>query len=119
MCAAITSEVLAIPAFAAPQAKMEDCGWLVSQGDVLVMQADASLKPGDPKPLAAPPPEAKAAYCERDTILTFVGDERLIKLGLPLVIRSGDSEGVLENTPTVPFNFHPVGQQCLLGKPDT
>jgi hypothetical protein len=119
VCTVITSEVRAIIAFAAPQAKLEDCGWLVSKGDVLVMQADASLKPSDPKLLAAPLPEAKAAYCERDTIMTFVGDERLIKLGLPLVIRSGDSESVLENTPTVPFNFHRVGQQYLPGKPDT
>ena len=80
------------------------------------LQPDALLKPSDPAPLSQPPPQAKAAYCERDTMMTYVGDERVLKLGLPLVIRSGDREGVLEATPTVLFNYHPVGEQYLPGK---
>jgi hypothetical protein len=71
-------------ALAAPQAKVEDCGWLIRNGNALVSQPDALLKPSDPAPLSEPPPQAKAAYCERDTMMTYVGDERVIKLGLPL-----------------------------------
>jgi hypothetical protein len=108
--------VLSKPGLAAPQAKVEDCGWLVQKGNVLVAQPDTSLKPSDPAALSKPPPQAKAAYCERDTIMTYVGDERVLKLGLPLVIRSGGREGVLEADPTVLFNFHRVGEEYLPGK---
>jgi len=104
------------PAVAEPQAKSEQCGWLVAQGDELVPQPDKGLQPSDPKPLATPPESAKAAYCVRDTMTSYVGDERMIKLGLPLVIRSGDKEGVLEANPTVLFNYHKVGDKYLPGK---
>jgi len=63
-------------AVAATQVKIENCGWLVPKGDGLIAQPDASLKPSDPAPLPAPPHDARAAYCERDTIMTYVGDER-------------------------------------------
>jgi hypothetical protein len=108
--------VLAAPALATPQAKSEDCGWLVTQGDDLVPQSDRSLEPSDPKPLSSPPAQAKAAYCVRDTLMSYVGDERVVKLGLPLVIRSGDREGVLEATPSVLFDYHKVGDKYLPGK---
>ena len=110
--------VLAIAraAFATPQAKVENCGWLVAKEGTLVAQPDSLLKPSDPAPLPKPPPQARAAYCERDTMMTYLGDERVIKLGLPLVIRSGDREGVLEDDPTVLFNYHRVGEQYLPGK---
>jgi hypothetical protein len=49
-------------------------------------------------------------------MMTYVGDERVLKLGLPLVIRSGDHEGVLEAPPAVLFNYHRVGEQYLPGK---
>jgi len=101
---------------AAPQAKMENCGWLVQQGDGLIEQPDRALQPSDPKQLAVPPEQAKAAYCARDTMMSYVGDERVIKLGLPLVIRSGEREGVLEADPTVLFNYHKVGDRYLPGK---
>ncbi len=104
------------PASAAPQAKSEICGWLVLQGDELVEQADRELQPSDPKPLPSPPPQVRAAYCARDTMMTYVGDERVLKLGLPLVIRSGDREGVLEVDPTVLFSYHKVGDKYLPGK---
>jgi hypothetical protein len=110
--------VLFKSALAAPQAKVEDCGWLVPIGNALVPQPDALLKPSDPAPLSAPPLQAKAAYCERDTMMTYVGDERVLKLGLPLVIRSGGREGVLEVDPTVLFKYHRVGEQYLPGKVD-
>jgi hypothetical protein len=116
VCFLASALVLGKSASAAPQAKVEDCGWLVPNGNALVSQPDALLKPSDPAPLSAPPPQAKAAYCERDTLMTYVGDERVIKLGLPLVIRSGGREGVLEATPTVLFNYHRVGEQYLPGK---
>jgi hypothetical protein len=103
--------------FAEPQAKSEQCGWLVLQGDALIEQPDSELQPSDPKPLARPPELAKAAYCVRDTMMTYVGDERVVKLGLPLVIRSGDREGVLEANPTVLFDYHKVGDKYLPGKP--
>ncbi|HEY2684106.1 MAG TPA: hypothetical protein VGI93_11390 [Steroidobacteraceae bacterium] len=74
------------------------------------------LKPSDPAPLAKPRSTAKAAYCERDTMMSYVGDERLLKLGLPLVIRSHGREGVLELNPTVLFNYHRVGDQYQTGK---
>jgi hypothetical protein len=115
-CFLASALVLGKSALAAPQAKVENCGWLVSNGNALVSQPDALLKPSDPAPLSEPPPQAKAAYCERDTLMTYVGDERVIKLGLPLVIRSGGREGVLEATPTVLFNYHRVGEQYLPGK---
>jgi len=101
---------------ASPQAKIEDCGWLIQDGDALVPKPDASLKPSDPAPLAQPPAQAKAAYCVRDTMMTYVGDERVVKLGLPLVIRSGNNEGALEANPTVLFNYHRVGDRYLPGK---
>lgn len=101
---------------AAPQAKVEDCGWLVPNGNALVPQPDALLKPSDPAPLSTPPSQAKAAYCERDSMMTYAGDERVLKLGLPLAIRSGGREGVLELDPTVLFNYHRVGEQYLPGK---
>ena len=106
----------ATPTLAAPQAKSEVCGWLVLQGDELVPQPDQMLQPSDPKPLPVPPDQAKAAYCARDTMMSYVGDERVVKLGLPLVIRSGDREGVLEADPTVLFNYHKVGDRYLPGK---
>jgi hypothetical protein len=108
--------VLASAASAAPQAKVEDCGWLVAQGDGLVAQPEPSLKPSDPAPLPKPPSGARAAYCERDTINTYLGDERLLALGLPLVIRSGGREGVLEVGPSALFNYHLVGKQYLPGR---
>jgi hypothetical protein len=108
--------IFGVSALAAPQAKIEDCGWLVPSGNVLVDQPDALLKPSDPAPLAKAPPLAKAAYCDRDTMMSYVGDERVIKLGLPLAIRSGGREGVLELDPTVLFNYHRVGEQYLPGK---
>lgn len=49
-------------------------------------------------------------------MMTYVGDERVVKLGLPLVIRSGDREGVLEAAPTVLFNYHKVGDKYLPGR---
>jgi len=104
------------PAFAASQAKVENCGWLVPKKDALVPQPDSSLKPSDPAPLSKPPPQAKAAYCERDTMMSYVGDQRVLQLGLPLVIRSGGREGVLELNPSVLFNFHRVGEQYLPGR---
>ena len=107
---------IASPALAEPQAKSEQCGWLVLQGDTLVAQPDSALQPSDPKSLARPPELARAAYCVRDTMMTYVGDERVLKLGLPLVIRSGDKEGVLEASPTVLFNYHKVGDKYLPGK---
>jgi hypothetical protein len=109
---------LAAPAWAVPQAKTEICGWLVLQGDELIAQPDAALQPSDPKPLAAPPAAARAAYCARDTLMTYVGDERVLKLGLPLAIRNGDREGVLEADPTVMFNYHKVGDKYLPGRAD-
>jgi hypothetical protein len=51
-------------------------------------------------------------------MMSYVGDERVIKLGLPLVIRSGGHEGVLELNLTVLFNWHRVGEQYLPGKVD-
>lgn len=107
---------VAVPAVAAPQAKIENCGWLILQGDELIQQPDPALLPSDPKPLAIPPASAKAAYCVRDTIMSYTGDERVIELGLPLVIRSGDREGVLEADPTVLFNYHKAGDKYLPGK---
>lgn len=94
----------------------EDCGWLVPSGNQLVAQPDPNLKPLDRKPLAPPPAQAKAAYCIRKTIITDVGDERFIELGLPLVIRSGDREGVLEDPPKVTFSYHRVGDRYFPGK---
>jgi hypothetical protein len=117
-CLLGTVLVLGKSAYAAPQAKVEDCGWLVPNGNALVPQPDALLKPSDPAPLSAPPLQAKAAYCVRDTMMTYVGDERILKLGLPLVIRSGGREGVLEVDPTVLFKYHRVGEQYLPGKVD-
>ena len=117
-CFLATALLLAKSTTAAPQSKMENCGWLVQNGNVLDPQPDALLKPSDPSPLAAPPPQAKAAYCERDTMMTYVGDERMLKLGLPLVIRSGSREGVLEVDPTLLFNYHGVGERYLPGKID-
>jgi hypothetical protein len=101
---------------AVPQAKTESCGWLILQGDELIEQPDQMLQPSDPKPLASPPGAAKAAYCARDTMMSYVGDERVINLGLPLVIRSGEKEGVLEADPTVLFSYHKVGDKYLPGK---
>jgi hypothetical protein len=116
---ALVSVVLALltaTALAAPQAKIEHCGWLVSQSNELKPQPDPTLQPSDPKTLATPPTQAKAAYCERDTLLSYVGDERILKLGLPLIIRSSDKEGVLEANPTVLFNYHKVGDKYLPGR---
>ena len=108
--------LLGVPALAASQAKVENCGWLVPKKDALVPQPDPSLKPSDPAPLSKPPPQAKAAYCERDTMMSYVGDQRVLQLGLPLVIRSGGREGVLELNPSVLFNFHRVGEQYPPGR---
>jgi hypothetical protein len=116
--AALTIACLISPAWAAPQAKTESCGWLVLQGDELVAQPDPDLQPSDPKPLVKAPTAAKAAYCARDTLMTYEGDERVIKLGLPLAIRNGDREGVLEASPDVLFNYHKVGDKYLPGKSD-
>lgn len=107
---------LSAPALSAPQAKTEICGWLVLQDNELIELADQELQPRDPKPLPIPPAQATAAYCERDTMMSYVGDERVVKLGLPLVIRSGGREGVLEADPTVLFNYHKVGEKYLPGK---
>jgi hypothetical protein len=113
---AVTLVATVSAAFATPQAETEDCGWLIQQGEALVPQPAASLKPSDPAPLPDPPAQAKAAYCERDTLMSYVGDERLLKLGLPFVIRSNGREGVLEADPTVMFNYHLEGDKYLPGK---
>ena len=113
---AVMATMLAKPTFAAPQAKVESCGWLVAKQDALVPQPDSSLKPSDSAPLSKPPLQAKAAYCERNTMMTYIGDQRVLQLGLPLVIRSGGREGVLEIDPAILFNFHRVGERYLPGK---
>ena len=89
---------------------------MVLSGDALVSQPDDALKPLDPGPLPTPPKLARAAYCVRATLLTNVGDERVVKLGLPLIIRAGDKEGVLEANPTVMFDYHKVGDRYLPGR---
>jgi hypothetical protein len=89
---------------------------LVVSGDNLVLQADRQLAPLNPAPLPSPPKTARAAYCIRDSLITDVGDERLVKLGLPLVIRSGDKEGVLEANPTALFNYHKAGDHYAPGR---
>jgi hypothetical protein len=93
-----------------------NCGWLVISGEALVLQPDETLKPLNPAPIPTPPKTARGAYCVRETFITKVGDERLLQLGLPLVIRSGDTEGVLEANPTVLFNYHKDGDRYLPGK---
>lgn len=98
----VSDRVLANNAVAASQAKVENCGWLIAKGDGLVDQPDASLKPSDPAPLSKPPPDAKAAYCERDTLFSYVGDERVSERGFPLIVRSGSNEGLLEYFPGSP-----------------
>jgi hypothetical protein len=89
----------AMTAVAAPPAKVEDCGWLVPTGNALVSQPDALLKPRDPAPLSKPPPQAKAAYCDRDTMMSYVGDER-VKLRrwwrVARLARAADPEGKTE-----------------------
>lgn len=99
-----------------PLAEVEDCGWLVQSGDELTSQPDLTLKPRDAGAIPSPPPQAKAAYCNRETLMPHAGDQRLIKFGLPLVIRSGGREGVLEAAPGVVFNYHPVGDKYLPGR---
>src|SRR5579864_4633833 len=37
-----------------------------------------------PAPLSKPPPQAKAAYCERDTLMTYVGDALRTDQCLPI-----------------------------------
>lgn len=93
-----------------------ECGWLVLSGNVLVARPEPSLKPVGSEPLPKPPVLARAAYCVRPTMMTYVGDERVLKLGLPLVIRSGSKEGVLEASPTVMFNYHKVGDRYFPGR---
>jgi len=93
-----------------------ECGWLVLSGDSLVEQPEPSLQPLDPRPLPTPPALARAAYCVRSPMMTNVGDERVLKLGLPLIIRSGGREGVLEANPTVMFNYHKVENRYLPGR---
>jgi hypothetical protein len=95
--------------------KVENCGWFIARRDGLVAERDASLKPSDPAPLSKPPPGAKAAYCERDTLEPYVQDNRIIKLGLPLIIRSDSNEGLLEYIPGSPP--HRVGNQPYTGPP--
>ncbi len=109
------STIFLNPATAATKAKVENCGWLVPNGSALEPRPDPALKPSDPAPLPAPPPGAMAAYCNRDTIMSYLGDERLIKLGLPFLIRSGDREGVLEFPPSVTFDYHREGEKYLPG----
>jgi hypothetical protein len=110
-----------LPDSASP-AKVENCGWFIARGDGLVTQPDASLKRSNPAYLPKPPPDAKAAYCERDTLYAYVEDNRIIKLGLLLIIRSGSNEGVLEYFPGPPptfFKSHRVGDRYLSGSPPT
>jgi hypothetical protein len=94
----------------------EDCGWLIVSGDGLVPLSDPTLKPLDPKRIATPFEQARAAYCIRDTIMTGIGDERLVRMGFPLVIRSGEREGVLEDPPQVRFDYHREGDRYLPGE---
>jgi hypothetical protein len=112
----LTLMLLSQPALAAPQAKIENCGWLVLHDGALVEQPNPALLPSDPGPLPAPPTGARAAYCLRDTMMSYIGDQRVVALGLPLVIRDGKNEGVLEANPTVLFNYHKVGDRYLPGR---
>jgi hypothetical protein len=106
--------VLANNAVTGPQAKVENCGWLIPKGDELVPQPDASLKPSDQEaPLPQRPSDAKAAYCDRDTPTFYVGDIRMTGYGFPLIIRSGGDEGVLENSPEKVFTYHRAGDRYL------
>jgi hypothetical protein len=118
LCAAL----LATPVFAqqsAEPAQFDDCGWLVLRGGALVDQPDTKLKPRSPEPLPAPPADAKAAYCAREMFTMGDGDERLIMMRLPLVVRARGTEGILELIPDVPFNYHKAGDRYLPGRGDT
>lgn len=95
----------------------ESCGWLVTAGDELHELPASDLKPSDSRPLPDPPDAAKAAYCDRDRLMTYVGDERLLIVRRPLVIRARGAEGVLEYDPYVTFNYHRDGSRYLPGKP--
>ena len=48
-CFLASALVLGKSALAAPQAKVEDCGWLVSNGSA-APEPDALLKPSHPRP---------------------------------------------------------------------
>jgi hypothetical protein len=111
--------IMAPSALATEQVTREDCGWLVQVGGELRLQPDGSLRPSDPRPLPTPPQSAKAAYCIRESMITNVSDERVIRLGLPLVIRSGEREGVLEVPPRVQFDYRRDGNRYLPGRPNT
>lgn len=93
----------------------ETCGWAVGDTE-LVLQPDPALSPLAKALPAAAPPNAKAAYCIRDSIVTQVGDEQVLKrYGLPLLIREGDREAVLEYDPSILFDYHREGDRYLPG----
>ncbi len=95
-----------LPAAAQDRPVIEDCGWLIEGDGMLSPQHDAALHPSEAKPLPPAPQGAKAAYCIRDRFTSNENDRRLLALGLPLVIRSGEREGVLEDAPRVTFEYH-------------
>src|ERR1700721_1712215 len=96
--------------------RIEDCGWLIENGDTLTFQPDPALKPRDTGPLPSPPAHTKAAYCDREAVTTGDGDERITLLGLPFVIRQGDRIGVLEYPPKIVFNYHWADGKFLPGR---
>jgi hypothetical protein len=111
--------LLATPALAQAPAQLvpfDDCGWLVLRDGALVDSPDSRLKPRDSGPLATPPADAKAAYCAREKFTMEDGDSRLIQMRLPMIIRVGGTEGILELMPDVPFNYHKDGNRYLPGR---
>jgi hypothetical protein len=83
------------------------------------MQPDETLQPLNPAPLPTPPKTVRASYCIRDTMVAYVGDERLLKIEFPLVIRSGHRKGVLEADAAVVFDYRWVGDRYVPGKAPT
>ena len=106
----IAAAALALAAPAAARGKSqpttESCGWATPSAEGLSFQADPGLRPlKENYPLPTPPQRAVAAYCDRDSIVFGEHDYRVIRLGLPLIIREGGRVGVLSYPPQVSFDW--------------
>lgn len=100
-------------------AQIENCGWLIKSDATLTEQPEPKLKLRGDVSIPTPPADTAAAICDREGLVLGKDEWRLILIGFPLVVRSGDRMLVYECPPGVVFGYHWAANRFEIGPPSS